>query len=96
MPLTRLLSIIWLSTLLIACGGGGSLEKESGTVGGDTGGTGGDVVEQAIQVELDFEDRIVTADNPLEVVATVTGSDGQPVVRQEVSFTTTLGLQVAL
>lgn len=91
MPLTRLLSIIWLSTLLIACGGGGSLEKESGTVGGDTGGTGGDVVEQAIQVELDFEDRIVTADNPLEVVATVTGSDGQPVVRQEVSFTTTLG-----
>lgn len=87
MPLTRLLSIILLSSLLIACGGGGSLEK-TGTVGGDTGG---DNAVLDTQVELNFEDRIVTANNPLEVVATVTDSDGQPVVRQEVSFTTTLG-----
>ena len=62
MPLTRLLSIILLSSLLIACGGGGSLEKETGTVGGDTVG---DNAVLDTQVELNFEDRIVTANNPL-------------------------------
>ena len=33
----------------------------------------------------------ISSSSPLEVVATVTDSDGQPVVRQEVSFTTTDG-----
>lgn len=78
-----------LSFFITACGGGGSLEKE-GSVGGN-GDTSGNVTEKATIVALNFEDRVITVDTPLEVIATVTDSSGSPVVRQEVSFTTTLG-----
>ena len=91
MPLMRLLSILLLSFLLTACGGGGSLEKDGETLSDDTGNTGGDTIVQAANIEISFEDRPVTADSPLEITATVVGTDGQPIQRQEVSFTTTLG-----
>ncbi|WP_404340312.1 hypothetical protein [Pseudoalteromonas mariniglutinosa] len=94
MPITRWLSIVLLSFILAGCGGGGSLEKDGSTVGdgnGDTDDSSGEVIEQAITVDVDFADRIVTANAPLEITATVIGSDGLPVVRQEVNFTTTLG-----
>lgn len=77
-----------LSFFITACGGG-SLEKE-GSIGGN-GDTSGNVTEKATIVALNFEDRVITVDTPLEVIATVTDSSGSPVVRQEVSFTTTLG-----
>ncbi|MGO3299917.1 MAG: hypothetical protein ACTILD_04230, partial [Pseudoalteromonas sp.] len=79
MPLMRWLNIVLFSFFLAACGGGGSLEKEGGSLDGNTGDTEVEVVEQSLQVELDFEDRIVTADAPLEITATVTGSDGLPI-----------------
>ncbi|MDN3393234.1 hypothetical protein [Pseudoalteromonas sp. APC 3691] len=90
MPLMRLLSISLLSFFLTACGGGGSLEKD-GSIGDDTGGTDGGTIVQTANIEISFEDRSVAADSPLEITATVVGADGQPVQRQEVSFTTTLG-----
>lgn len=91
MPLMRLLSISLLSFFLTACGGGGSLEKDGGTIGDVTGETDGGTIVQTANIEISFEDRSVTADSPLEITATVLGADGQPVQRQEVSFTTTLG-----
>ncbi|MBQ4858216.1 hypothetical protein [Pseudoalteromonas sp. MMG007] len=91
MPLMRLLGILLLSFLLTACGGGGSLEKGSGTLDGDTGETADEAIVQSANIEITFEDRIVTADSPLEITAIVLDSDGLPVQRQEISFTTTLG-----
>lgn len=87
MSLIRILNIVLLSILLIACGGGDGLEKESNT----TGSQESDLEEQAYSVELDFEDRIVSAALPLEIIATIMDADAQPVARQEVNFTTTLG-----
>lgn len=52
MSLIRILNIVLLSILLIACGGGDGLEKESNT----TGSQESDLEEQAYSVELDFED----------------------------------------
>ncbi|MBQ4798988.1 Ig-like domain-containing protein [Pseudoalteromonas sp. MMG006] len=91
MPLMRLLGILLLSFLLTACGGGGSLEKGSGTLDGDTGEAADEAIVQSANIEITFEDRIVTADSPLEITAIVLDSDGLPVQRQEISFTTTLG-----
>ena len=89
MSLIRWLCVVMFSFLLAACGGGGTLEKDGGSIG--DGDTGGEVVEQQIKVKLDFDDRTVTAGSPLEIVATVTNADGQAISRQEVNFTTTLG-----
>ncbi|MEO2266117.1 hypothetical protein V1358_02055 [Pseudoalteromonas sp. YIC-656] len=90
MRFIRLLSAALLSMFLVACGGGGSLgESDGGDTG--TGGDGGGNTVVTYSVSIEFEDRIVTFDEPLEISATVTASDGNPVASQVVSFETSLG-----
>lgn len=79
MPLTRLLSITLLSFFLMACGGGGSLEK-SGTVGGGTDGTD---TSSSLALQLTILDQTgaafsdsnpVSKDNKGVVTATLTNN----------------------
>jgi hypothetical protein len=86
MPLTRLLSITLLSFLLIACGGGGSLEK-SGTVdGGSTTDTPSYTVTVQGYSQTDGTDsNTVTADAPLDIRATLK-QDGTIVAGKRITF----------
>ncbi|MEM0514389.1 hypothetical protein WCN91_02875 [Pseudoalteromonas sp. YIC-827] len=92
MRFMRLLCASILSLLLVACGGGGSLESNgNGEIGsGGNGGTGG-TVTTTYTITIEFEDRVVTFDEPLEILATVKTSEGDPVVSQVVNFDTSLG-----
>jgi hypothetical protein len=72
---------------LAACGGGGSVERESTT--GAAGGSGGSVTRA---IQLDFVDEnaqssiSLTAANPLTLVATVTDSTGAAVTDTLITY----------
>ncbi|MEO2279213.1 hypothetical protein [Pseudoalteromonas pernae] len=90
MRFIRLLSAALLSLFLVACGGGGSLgESDGGDTG--TGNDGGGETPVTYNITIEFEDRVVTFDEPLEINATLTTSDGSAVVSQVVNFETSLG-----
>lgn len=86
MPLTRLLSIMLLSFLLMACGGGGTLEKD-GTVGGDTDTdtTVYTLTLQGYSQTSDSESNAVTADAPIDLRVTLKQND-TPVAGRRITF----------
>ena len=94
MPLLRWLSIIAFSSLLAACGGGGSLEKDGGSLDGSEA-VDPEVVEN-VTLSLSIRDvngSQFTVDNPVSkdnkgtVTATLLDA-GTPLNGQLISFTT--------
>lgn len=83
--------LVVFSFMLVACGGGESLN--GGSTGGEGGGQGGGQGGSAdtIILELALSNADVTALTPAVVTATVT-KNGEAVVGEVVSFTTTLGV----
>ena len=86
MPLLRWLSIIVFSSLLVACGGGGSLDKDTSTGGSDETEELNYVVSvQGYSQSSTDEANSVTADEPLTISAMLTNS-GAVVVGEVVNF----------
>ncbi|MEL0632400.1 hypothetical protein V6237_06425 [Pseudoalteromonas carrageenovora] len=86
MPLMRLLGILLLSFLLTACGGGGSLEKDTSDSGdGTTEDTNYVVSVQGYSHSTLDEANAVTADAPLTISARLTNS-GAVVDGEVISF----------
>ncbi|KPM84706.1 MULTISPECIES: hypothetical protein [Pseudoalteromonas] len=78
MPLFRWLSVIVFSSLLAACGGGGSLESDGGSLdGGDdsTAEASYEIAVQGFSLSSGEQDNQVTADSPLTISATLTNND---------------------
>ena len=78
---------------LAACGGGGSIERDSGgSTGGSTGGSGGGTGSTALTIVLTITDaqgadsNTLSSDNPLVVTATVTDADGNAATDQLITF----------
>lgn len=94
MPLMRWLSIIVFSSLLAACGGGGSLEKDGGSLDGSETVEPGVVENVTLSLSIrDVNGLEFTADNPVskENKGTVTATlldSGTPLNGQLISFTT--------
>ncbi|MCQ8876928.1 hypothetical protein NQT69_02620 [Pseudoalteromonas shioyasakiensis] len=87
MPLIRWLSVVMFSFLLAACGGGGSIEKDGGSIDGDDTDTSAyTITVQGYTQNTTDESNSVTAEIPLEIVATVK-NDGVAVSAQRVTFT---------
>ncbi len=86
MPLLRWLSVIVFSSLLVACGGGGSLEKEGGSL---DGGNTTDNPTYTITVQGysadGTESNNVTADQPLMIRASLTSSNSD-VTGKKITF----------
>ena len=89
MPFMRLLGISLLSFLLIACGGGGSIEKE-GALGDDSNND----VTQAYTLSLigysqndAREANSVTLNSPLDLRATLKDNAGNVVAGKRITFT---------
>ncbi|MBC3764661.1 Ig-like domain-containing protein [Neptunicella marina] len=86
--LTKLI-VLSLTSLLMACGGGGSLSREGGSNGG--GNTGGDEVTYTISLSIvnsatSEPSTELTSATPLTVNATVTSSDDSSTQGKVVSF----------
>ncbi len=78
MPLLRWLSVLIFSALLAACGGGGSLENDSGSLdGGDdsTVESNYEIAVQGFSQSTGEQTNQVTADAPLTVSATLTNNE---------------------
>ena len=79
---------------LAACGGGGSIERDTGgsTGGGSTGGSGGGTGSTALTITMTITDsqgndvNTLTSDTPLVVTASVTNADGDAVADQLITF----------
>lgn len=79
---------------LAACGGGGSLERDTsgGNTGGSTGGTGGGTTSPTLTITLTITDdqgadsNQLSANNPLVVTATVTDSEGNVAADELITF----------
>ncbi|MCO7249202.1 hypothetical protein [Pseudoalteromonas sp. Ps84H-4] len=89
MPLLRWLSIIVFSSLLVACGGGGSLENDSGSLDGGDGGTT-DTPSYSVSVKgytagTNEESSSVTVESPLTISATLT-NQGVAVSGEVITF----------
>ncbi|MGP5155447.1 beta strand repeat-containing protein [Pseudoalteromonas prydzensis] len=90
MPLMRWLSVVMLSFLITACGGGGSLEKE-GSIGGENGEGTSDGPNYTLLLQgyskLDGSiSNSVSASSPLELRATLK-KDGVVISGERVTFT---------
>ena len=86
MPLLRWLSILFISSLVAACGGGGSLDKDTSTGGSDETEELNYVVSvQGYSQSSTDEANSVTADEPLTISAMLTNS-GAVVVGEVVNF----------
>ncbi|MEL0603626.1 hypothetical protein [Pseudoalteromonas undina] len=86
MPLLRWLSILFISSLIAACGGGGSLDKDTSTGGSDETEELNYVVSvQGYSQSTTEEANSVTADEPLSISAMLTNS-GAVVVGEVVNF----------
>ena len=73
----KVLCLISILFVLTACGGGGSVSRDS-TDDSGTGSSPTITVDVSIQNANGETDRNLTIDNPLTVVATVTNSNGEP------------------
>ncbi|MEM5551860.1 hypothetical protein WNY63_14095 [Pseudoalteromonas neustonica] len=94
MPLMRWLSVVLFSFLITACGGGGSLEKDGGDLGG--GGTTPDTPTYTVTVQgfnqaTNEQSNSVTKDAPLFLRATVL-KDGEVVTGKRVTFSLADGI----
>ncbi|CAM3694934.1 MULTISPECIES: Ig-like domain-containing protein [Pseudoalteromonas] len=87
MPLMRWLSVIMLSFLITACGGGGTLEKEGGELGGDTDVATYTLTISAISEVTGEAANNVSANQRLELAAKLL-KDGAAVPGSRVTFTT--------
>ncbi|HEA18969.1 MAG TPA: hypothetical protein ENH88_21470 [Pseudoalteromonas prydzensis] len=85
MPLMRWLSVVMLSFLITACGGGGSLEKDGGTIGGD-GTAVYTITVQGFSMSSGEQVNAVANEAPLELVSQVM-KNGAAVSNQRVNFT---------
>ena len=86
MPLLRWLSILFISSLVAACGGGGSLDKDTSTGGSDETEELNYVVSvQGYSQSSTDKANSVTADEPLTISAMLTNS-GAVVVGEVVNF----------
>lgn len=86
MPLIRWLSVVMLSFLLVACGGGGTIEKDGTDIGGDDDVTPVyTIAVQGYAQGTTVESNSVSADNPLQILAQVM-NNGVAVTNQRVSF----------
>ena len=85
MPLMRWLSVIMLSFLITACGGGGTLQKEGGTVGGEETAEY-TITVQGFSVSTGEQANRVANETPLELRAKVM-KNGAAVANQRVAFT---------
>lgn len=92
MPFTKWLSVLLLGVLVSACGGGGSLQKEGGTIGGGGTQTGSDSLTLDVVIvdengQSFSESNPVSKDNKGVVTATLLNK-GVPLNGKLVSFTT--------
>ena len=89
MPLFRWLSVIVFSSLLAACGGGGSLESDGGSLdGGDdsTAEASYEIAVQGFSLSSGEQDNQVTADSPLTISATLTNNDEVNLIASKISL----------
>ncbi|MGO2169614.1 MAG: hypothetical protein ACTH3M_15170, partial [Pseudoalteromonas sp.] len=90
MPLMRWLNIVLFSFFLAACGGGGSLEKEGGSLDGGDDGTIDEPIytlsAQGYVKESDETSNAVTEIDPIDIKVTLLKND-EPVDGQRITFT---------
>ena len=90
MPLMRWLNIVLFSFFLAACGGGGSLEKEGGSLDSGDGGTIDEPIytlsAQGYVKESDETSNAVTETDPIDIKVTLLKND-EPVDGQRITFT---------